>query len=123
MLFTITMKRNKDFVRLYKRGRYIVSKACIFYYMPNNAPYNRLGITTGKKVGNAVCRNRARRIIRAAYYQNEIDFPIGIDIVIVARNYTSKIKSSEISSFFRKKVIPEINKSISRKNGQKSKKG
>lgn len=123
MLFTNTMKNNKDFTRLYKRGKSIVSKACIFYYMPNNASYNRIGLTTGKKVGNAVCRNRARRIIRAAYRENEIDFPIGLDIVIVARQYTSLAKSTEISDFFKKRVIVELKKSMNEKSVQKSRKG
>lgn len=122
MLFTITMTNNKDFVRLYKRGKYIASKACIFYYMPNNAPFNRIGLTTGKKVGNAVCRNRARRIIRAAYRENEIDFPIGFDIVVVARHYASQAKSDEISDFFKKRVITELKKSKSNKNSPKYKK-
>lgn len=123
MLFTNIMTNNKDYVRLYKRGKYIASKACVFYYMPNNASYNRIGLTTGKKVGNAVARNRARRIIRAAYRENEIDFPIGIDIVIVARPYASEAKSTEISDFFKKRVIKELKKSKSNKSGSKYKKG
>jgi len=111
MLFTVSLTQNKDFLRLYKKGKSVGSKACVLYFMANKLPYNRLGITTGKKVGNAVMRNRARRIIRAAYQENEIDFPVGFDIVIVARDFATQVKSDYISSFLRKSAVKEMNKS------------
>ena len=123
MLFTITLNQNKEFLRLYRKGKTISSKACIFYFIQNNCPFNRIGLTTSKKVGNAVCRNRARRVMRAAYIENEKDFPIGFDIVIVARKYASEAKSTEISNFFNTKVIKEMQKFNKNENGQKSKKG
>lgn len=121
MLFTISLTENKHFLNLYKRGRTIGSASCIFYYLPNKLPFNRLGITTSKKVGNAVCRNRARRVIRAAYQKNEINFPIGFDIVIVAKEQACQVKSDVISDFFKIKVIKELNKSKAIQNSQKSK--
>lgn len=120
MIFTISLTNNKDFLKLYKKGKYINSKECVVYYLPNKLPFNRLGITTSKKVGNAVSRNRARRVIRAAYQQTELAFPIGFDIVIVAREGASVVKSDVIREFFVNKVTVTINKS--EKTGQKSKK-
>ena len=120
MLFTISLTNNKDFVRLYKKGRYVNSKECVVYYIPNKLPYNRLGITTSKKIGNAVLRNRARRVIRAAYQQSEISFPVGYDIVIVARADTASVKSDIIRDFFISRVVKYINKS--EKSCQKSQK-
>jgi len=112
MLFTISLAQNKDFLRLYKRGKSTACKACIFYYMPNKLPFNRIGITTSKKVGNAVARNRARRIIKAAYQQNEVLFPIGFDFVIVARDFATEVKSDFVSEFFCTKVLSELKKSM-----------
>ncbi len=120
MLFTISLTENKQFLSLYKRGKTVGSKSCIFYYFQNKLPFNRLGITTSKKVGNAVCRNRARRVIRAAYQQNEVNFPIGYDFVIVAREAASQVKAGEISTFFKNKVIKDINKSKTVQISQKS---
>ena len=102
MLYTEILKDNKDFLTLYKKGRYITSKYSVIYFRPNNRPYNRLGITAGKKIGNAVCRNRAKRLIRLAYYQSEIDLPVGIDVVIVARSRLCEIKSDEYCEYMRK---------------------
>ncbi len=86
MLFTESLNRNEDFQRLYRRGAFCSLGSALLYVMPNRLPYNRLGITAGKKIGNAVKRNRAKRIIRAAYSAAEKDMPIGVDIVVVARS-------------------------------------
>lgn len=110
MIFTISLTQNKDFLKLYKTGKYISSAECVVYFKRNGLAYNRLGITTGKKIGNAVCRNRARRVIRAAYQQKELEFPVGYDIVIVARKSACEVKSHVISSFFSKRVIKYITK-------------
>jgi len=123
MLFTISMTKNKEFLTLYKKGKSIGSKACVFYFLPNRLPFNRLGITTSKKVGNAVARNRAKRIIKAAYQQNEIQFPVGFDFVIVARESATQVKSDEIVDFFNKRVFLELKRFKPNENSQHSKKG
>jgi len=112
MFYTKILNDNRDFLTLYKKGRYVISKVAVVYYRKNKLPYNRLGITAGKKVGNAVCRNRAKRIIRQAYRENELNMPIGYDFVIVARSSTGngRVKSTEVSQFLKKCVIKEIEK-------------
>lgn len=113
MLYTEIIKDNRDFVNAYKKGKYFASKYSVIYIRPNGRPYNRLGITAGKKVGNAVCRNRAKRLIRLAYRQAEVSLPVGIDIVIVARSLLCEIKSQEYCDFMQKKGISEINRMFS----------
>lgn len=74
-----------------------------------------MGITVGKKLGNAVIRNRAKRMIRAAYRLNEASFPIGYDIVFVARNDIAQRKTGEIEEFFTKRLIRQMNKAACEK--------
>lgn len=112
MLYTEILKDNKDFLTLYNKGRYITSEFSVIYVRPNNRPYNRLGITAGKKIGNAVCRNRAKRLIRLAYSQCELSIPIGVDMVIVARKPLCSVKSDVFCNYMRKSGIKEINKTI-----------
>ena len=108
MIYTEVLNKNKDFLNLYHRGKSIVSKAVVIYFKPNGLPCNRFGITAGKKVGNAVMRNRAKRIIRQAYRENELLFPLGIDIVIVARRNAAEVKADSISTFVQKYAVPQI---------------
>lgn len=113
MLYTEILNKNKDFLFLYRKGRSIVSKYVVLYVRPNGKPYNRLGITAGKKIGNAVCRNRAKRVIRQAYFENEKDLPVGIDMVTVARAPVCRIKSFVLSGWLAKKGIREICSALS----------
>lgn len=63
-----------------------------------------MGITTSKKIGNAVERNRARRIIRAAFRDNLPYLKNGYDFVFVARSRTKHLKSTDISAIMSKQL-------------------
>lgn len=112
MKYTLRLKSNKDFVSLYKKGKFIVGRNCVFYYRKNGRKINRIGISVGKKVGCAVLRNRAKRIIRQAYRENEELFPKGYDMVAAARAGAAQCKCCHISSFLKKRVIPAMNGKI-----------
>ena len=82
---TVFLKQNRIFKYLYYRGGSEVSKTLVFYFKKNKKSTNRLGITVSKKVGNAVTRNRVKRLIRENYRLRENSIRLGYDIVIVAR--------------------------------------
>ena len=85
MDFTESLKLNHIFRKLYARGESAVGRFVVLYAKRNGLKVNRLGITTGVKLGHAVDRNRARRRIREAYRLNESRLKVGYDLVIVAR--------------------------------------
>ncbi len=92
----ITLKENKDFRRLYSRGRSYASSVLVTYVAKNRSNNIRIGITTSKKIGKAVMRNRSRRIIREAYSQISERVKPGFDFVFVARGKTPFVKSTDI---------------------------
>lgn len=100
MLFTQILNQNADFQRLYRSGAFCSLGSALLYVRPNRLPYNRLGITAGKKIGNAVKRNRAKRIIREAYRAAEPLLPIGIDLVVVARSSLPEQSSTVLTERF-----------------------
>lgn len=75
-----------------------VSPVLVTYCTKNRLGYSRIGITTGKKVGNAVRRNRARRLIKEAYRQliPSLRTDCGWDIVFVARGRTPHSSMQEV---------------------------
>lgn len=83
---TVPLKKNYEFMRLYKKGRFFVGKYIVLYVIKNNTKTNRLGITVNKKVGKAVRRNRLKRLIKECYRQYELSVKEGCDLVFVARN-------------------------------------
>ena len=85
MKFSSALKLNHIFRRLYATQGY-ANGMLVLYVRPNRLGVNRVGITTGKKLGHAVVRNRARRRLREVYRLNEALFKPGFDIVVVARH-------------------------------------
>ncbi len=91
-----TLKENRDFQRLYKKGKSQISPLLVTYILKNKSDNLRYGITTGKKIGNAVRRSRARRVIRAAFRECAPNLKSGYDIVFVARGKTPFVKSTDV---------------------------
>lgn len=121
MLFTSVIKDNKLFTRCYKNGRFCASAIVTAYYLPNDLPENRVGISVSKKIGGAVERNRAKRIIRAAYRLEEKNFPIGYDIIFVARPAIDGARSTDIERYFQKRLIEDIAKNADKFKNKKLK--
>ena len=92
------INQNRDFRRAYSKGKYAAHPLLV----KNRTGETRLGITTSKKVGNAVQRNRARRIITAAFMPLEEQIKKGYDIVLVARAKTPLAKSTQIAPVLQK---------------------
>ena len=81
MKYTVSLKENRVFRRLYAKGRSAVSPTMVLYCRKNGRRENRLGLTTGTKLGHAVVRNRVREIYRLQEHR----LSPGYDIVVVAR--------------------------------------
>ena len=104
---TVSLKENRDFKRLYARGKSTADFCLAVYAIKKKPGLNRLGITVSVKVGCAVVRNRVRRRIKEAYRLNEHRFLNGMDIVIVAR-----IKAAEVNYFQIEKSVVNLIKKI-----------
>lgn len=64
MKYTVSLKDNRIFQKLYNRGKRSVSPYFALYYRKNGKKQTRIGITASTKLGKAVVRNRVRRRIR-----------------------------------------------------------
>ena len=100
----ITLKRNNDFRRIYSKGRSFGSSVLVTYVLKNRRGEVRIGITTSKKIGKAVLRNRSRRIIREAFRSISGELTPGYDLVFVARGKTPFVKSYDILRSMKKEL-------------------
>ncbi len=83
---TSSLKLNRDFGRLYKKGKSYAGAYVVVYILKNNRRDKRIGLTVGKTFGKAVRRNRIKRLMRESYRMMEPELPDGFDFVFVARN-------------------------------------
>ena len=104
----IAIKENHLYVKAYRKGERYVGRYVTVYVLrdyaakrlrkenPAKETVNRLGIAVTKKIGGAVERNRAKRIIRAAYDGLKKDLKKGFLIVISAREYINGKKTPDV---------------------------
>lgn len=81
----VTVKENRDFRRIYRKGRSAVGPYMVVYCQKNRRGQSRLGITVSAKVGKAVVRNRLRRQIRELYRHFLPAMTPGFDLIVVGR--------------------------------------
>lgn len=67
----------------------------------------RLGITASRKIGNAVHRNRARRLIREAFRVVFAELPVALDIVVIVRRPLGERKMQAILDEWQR-ALPRI---------------
>lgn len=98
MKFSESLKKNRDFQCVYRRGKSYGNKYLVMYLLPNQTESNRIGISVSKKVGNSIVRHHLTRLIRESYRLHEENFQYGYDMVVVARSAAKDKTYHEIES-------------------------
>ena len=100
----VAVNENRDFKRAYAKGKSSVSPMLVTYHSKNRGKHLRVGITASTKIGNAVQRNRSRRVIRAAFQSllPRMDKNRNLDLIFVARGKTPFVKSTAVQKVMEK---------------------
>ena len=98
MKYSESLKKNRDFQNVYKKGKSYANRYLVMYVLENDTDRNRLGISVSKKVGNSVIRHHITRLVRESYRLHEDMFDSGLDIVVIARVAARHVGYKEIES-------------------------
>ena len=82
----LRVRKRAAFQNAYVSGIKRVGDHFVLFAATTGGDSCRLGVTATKKLGNAVYRNRARRMVREAFRRVRTQMPAGYDYVVVARH-------------------------------------
>lgn len=97
------LTKKSEFDLLYATGSKRTVGPLLIHKNKNDLEYSRLGLSISKRVGNAVMRNRIKRLCREAFRQSKDDLPNGLDVLITIRPH-STLKLSEYKELILKGV-------------------
>lgn len=90
--------RTREFDRVFDGRRSSGDENMVVYAAPNGLAWPRIGILAGKRIGNAVGRNRVKRLIREAFRTSRDSLPGAFDLVVIARKETCNAGFDAIKS-------------------------
>lgn len=80
------MRAGGDFAGAVRRGKTVGTRHLTVHARPNGLGYSRLGASAGRKFGNAVKRNKVKRLVREAFRKHQELRDKGLDVLVVARD-------------------------------------
>ena len=95
------LRYKRDFDRLYKKGRSSGDRYVVVFYLANGQGHTRKAFLASKKVGGAVARNRARRLMKESFRKIEHGIRPGMDILFIARSTIAGTGCAEVEASMR----------------------
>ena len=108
------VRKRVEFLRIQDNGLRVSTSRFVLILSPSAAPDSaspRLGITASRRVGNAVVRSRAKRLVREAFRATRDLWPAGIDLVVIVKRATGDSKLDSVVAEFRA-AKPQIEKRV-----------
>lgn len=90
------IKKNDEFQYVIEHGCSFANRQLVIYYINRNQKHFRIGLSVGKKIGNAVTRNQIKRYLRQAFQELDEQIHSTADIVIIARKPAVSMNFHEI---------------------------
>lgn len=94
------LRRRDDFQRVYHSGKSVANRYMVLYAVKSAKAKGCVGFAAGKKLGNAVARNRVKRLLRECYRLNQYSLKDGYNLLLVGRLSAVDVKYETLEKAF-----------------------
>ncbi len=94
----VRLRRRREFLSLQREGRRRHTANLVVLKRPATTPVSRLGVTVSSRVGNAVVRNRIKRLVREVFRQRRLSLPHCLDLVVIAKPGAHALTHAQVAT-------------------------
>ena len=99
------IRRRAEFLALQRQGRRLHTPHLVVIRRPATGPVSRLGVTVSKRVGNAVVRNRVKRLVRELFRHCRLNLDPPEDVLVIAKPGADTLTHAQAAIEF-SRVVP-----------------
>jgi ribonuclease P protein component len=104
----LRIRKSSEFEEVFEKGSKLYTEHYTIVYTPNSLGFPRLGLVVGKRCGNALRRNRIKRILREVFRRNKSLFD-SLDVLILVKRWSKILNynkvEEEIAEIIRSKLV------------------
>ncbi len=98
------LRHGKDFRKAYQEGQRLVCRFFVAFVVPRSAGPLRVGVVASRRVGGAVARNRAKRLLREVFRLRRPRREVSADVGLVARGSIAKARYQDVETAYVRNV-------------------
>ena len=94
----VRLRRRREYLALQRSGRRRHTASFVVLEAPAARGLSRLGVTVSSRVGDAVVRNRVKRLVREIFRERRLDMPAALDLVVIAKPQAARITHAQAAT-------------------------
>ena len=106
------LRSHADFVAVYTSKQAVRNRNLTACFLASENEVTRLGLSVSRRIGNAVRRNRVKRVLRAAFRQEGHALDVPLDLILIPRSYETAQDFNEMVSSL-SHLIRKLNRRLS----------